>query len=127
MTDRSPTYFRSPSSDIPDAWCGSLVPYPSEQSIGDVFDETAAKYADRVAVRHCDEVLTYSGLRDRSDAFSCALVRAGVTPGELVGIASVRRIEMAVALLGILKAGAAYVPLDSSYPQERLQFQRQTR
>ncbi|MDA0813276.1 MAG: AMP-binding protein, partial [Verrucomicrobia bacterium] len=47
---------------------------------------------------------------------------AGVRPGDLVGIAPERRIEFPVALLGILKAGAAYVPLDAAYPLDRLEF-----
>ncbi|MEZ5324389.1 MAG: amino acid adenylation domain-containing protein [Verrucomicrobiales bacterium] len=118
----STNHFKSPRPGIPDAWCGSKASYPSDKGIGEVFTEVAARYPDRVAVRHREEVLSYRDLQIASDTFAASLIAAGVQPGDMVGVAPDRRVELPVVLLGIIKAGAAYVPLDASYPLERLKF-----
>ncbi|MDA0814715.1 MAG: hypothetical protein O3C21_20250, partial [Verrucomicrobia bacterium] len=63
-------YFRSPLPAIPDAWCGSIVSYPSDKGIGEIFSEVAARYPDRVAVRFGEKILIYSDLQFESDAFA---------------------------------------------------------
>src|SRR5205085_2152569 len=64
--------------------------------------------------------MSYRELNRRANQMAHHLIRRGVCPGNFVGIALSRSPEMLIALLGILKAGAAYVPLDPSYPRERL-------
>jgi len=66
--------------------------------------------------------LTYGELNRRSNQLAHYLREQGVRPDERVGICVERSIEMVVGLLGILKAGGPYVPLDPSYPSERLQY-----
>ncbi|MGK0188016.1 MAG: amino acid adenylation domain-containing protein [Verrucomicrobiales bacterium] len=122
MTASANRFFTSPHQDIPDDWCGMIVPYRSTAGIGTVFGQVVAKFGKNIAVRHRDTLLTYNDLHRKSDCFASYLSDAGVGPGDLVGIAPDKSVELMVALLGILKAGAAYVPLDPAYPLDRLAF-----
>ncbi|MGJ4952834.1 non-ribosomal peptide synthase/polyketide synthase [Bradyrhizobium sp. HKCCYLS20291] len=84
--------------------------------------QTAARYPDRVAVSSQDEQLTYAALMRRSASLAGRLQRAGVRRGDRVALAVERSIDLVVAILGILRTGAAYVPLDAAYPTARLAF-----
>ena len=75
---------------------------------------------ERIAVECEGHTLSYAQLWQRSGALASSLVERGVARGELVGICLPRRPEMLVGLLGVLRAGAAYVPLDASFPDARL-------
>ncbi|MBV9494203.1 MAG: amino acid adenylation domain-containing protein [Acidobacteria bacterium] len=77
---------------------------------------------DDVALIFPDRKLTYRELDDAANAFAIELRAHGAKPGELVGIYTDRGPEMMTAVLGILKSGAAYLPLDPTYPRERLAF-----
>lgn len=88
--------------------------------VHDLFDAAAARTPYAVAVTGSDEILTYDELRRRSDALAAHLVARGVRPNDLVTVFLDRSAAMVVALLGILKAGAAYVPLDPELPAARL-------
>ncbi|MEU5363863.1 amino acid adenylation domain-containing protein [Streptomyces sp. NPDC005925] len=82
----------------------------------------AAAHPDRVAVATGDRSLTYAQLCDSADAIATRLVAAGVAPGDRVAVALRRGPELAAALLGVLRAGAAYVPLDPAHPAARLRL-----
>ena len=86
------------------------------------FGERALAHPDRVAVRFDGVELTYGALDARSDAVARRLLRLGIAPGALVGICLPRSADFVVAILGVLKAGAGYLPLDPRYPAERLRF-----
>ncbi len=77
---------------------------------------------EAVAVTCEDEAFSYAGLASRARGLARHLAGLGVGPDERVGIAVERSLEMMVGLLGILEAGAAYVPIDPSYPRERQAF-----
>ncbi|MER5268327.1 amino acid adenylation domain-containing protein [Actinosynnema sp. NPDC002837] len=86
-----------------------------------VTESVADAPADAVAVRDdAGAVLTYGELSAASAALARALVSTGVRPGDRVGISVPRSVELAVAVLGVLRAGAAYVPLPPDHPAERL-------
>ena len=85
-----------------------------------LFEEQAALRPDAVAVEFEDARLTYAGLEARANQLARALRRRGAGPGTIVGFDVPRSLEMVIGLFGILKAGAAYVPLDSSFPRERV-------
>jgi natural product biosynthesis luciferase-like monooxygenase protein len=82
----------------------------------------ATRTPGRIAIE-CGEVkLTYAELEARAAALAEALRAKGAAPGHIVGLAVRRSAELPVALLGILKSGAAYLPLDPDYPRERTAF-----
>jgi amino acid adenylation domain-containing protein len=84
------------------------------------FDEIAAKQRGRVAVSCGDRQITYGELSDRADRLARHLREMGVGPEALVGVFLERSIEAIVALVAVLKAGGAYLPLDPAYPRDRV-------
>ncbi|WP_051854505.1 non-ribosomal peptide synthetase [Streptomyces sp. NRRL B-1347] len=85
-----------------------------------LFERRAAAAPDAVAVVHGDTSLTYRELNARADRLARELVRRGAGPDALVAVALPRSAELVVALLGVVKAGAGYVPVDPRYPSARL-------
>jgi amino acid adenylation domain-containing protein len=86
------------------------------------FQAQAQRTPGAPAVRYAGEELTYAALDERSNRLARRLLRAGVRRDERVGVLVERSLDLPVALLAILKAGAAYVPLDPALPAERLAF-----
>ncbi|WP_447963612.1 non-ribosomal peptide synthetase [Nitrospira sp. Ecomares 2.1] len=97
------------------SWSG-----PSQVCLHELFEAQCAKDPTRVAVVCQDESLTYAELNGRANRVARYLRRHGVGPLTLVGLWVERSVEMVVGLLGILKAGASYVPLDPGAPVARL-------
>jgi amino acid adenylation domain-containing protein len=98
------------------------TPFPADQCLHQLFERQAERTPGNVALESGGLRLTYAELNARSNRLAHHLRSLGVRPGELVGICLRRSPEMVVALLGVLKAGAAYVPLDPSHPEQRLAF-----
>ena len=88
-------------------------------------EEQVERTPDNIAVVFEDQSLTYWELNQRSNQLAHYLQQQGVGPDVLVGICMERSLEMIVALLGILKGGGAYVPIDPAYPDERIAFMLQ--
>jgi amino acid adenylation domain-containing protein/non-ribosomal peptide synthase protein (TIGR01720 family) len=86
------------------------------------FERLAQLHPDREALRCGDEVLTYRQLDQRANQLAHYLRGQGVGRESLVGVAALRSMEMVVALYAVVKAGAAYVPLDPEYPVDRLRY-----
>ncbi len=103
-------------------WNATNVEYPADQCIHELFEAEARRRPDEVAVLFEDDRLTYSELNEQANQVAWYLREAGVENGELVGLFMRRSLRMIVGLLGILKTGAAYLPLDERYPAERLAF-----
>ncbi|MGA2602460.1 MAG: condensation domain-containing protein, partial [Bryobacteraceae bacterium] len=103
-------------------WNSTARPFPVEPTLAALFEEQVSKTPDAIAVEYADRRLTYRELDDRANALACALQNLGVREESRVGICMERGPEMIVAVLGVVKAGAAYVPLDPGYPPARLQF-----
>ena len=101
-------------------WNATAREFPRDKTIHALFVEQARLRPDKVAVRCGDSALTYQELDRSSTALAARLQTLGVRPGALVGLCVERSVEMVTGLLGILKAGAAYVPMDPSFPAERL-------
>ncbi len=101
---------------------GERTAYERDASIQALFSEQASRSPQAIAVRADDGSLTYAELEMRANRFANYLRALGVEAEAGVGVALERALELPVVLLGILKAGAAYVPLDASYPRERLEF-----
>jgi amino acid adenylation domain-containing protein len=88
----------------------------------ELFSEQAHLHPQRIALSVNGQRLSYAELDARSNQVANALRGQGVTPDEIVAVYGRRSLEMVIALLGTLKAGAAYLPLDPNYPIERLAF-----
>ena len=91
-----------------------------EQSIPQRFAEMVASYPDHTAVIYEDHRLTYHELDQLSTAIASGLMQHAI-PGDRIGLSMQKSDTLIVAMLGIIKAGCAYVPLDSSYPVDRVQ------
>ena len=103
--------------------CNSTAaPYPDDQCIHNVFEAQVNRTPDAVAVVCGEASLTYRELNQRSNQVAHYLMALGIGKETLVGLCIERSLAMVAGLLGILKAGAAYVPLDPTYPSERLAF-----
>jgi amino acid adenylation domain-containing protein len=95
------------------------------QTVTEHFARMVAKFPTRTALRFGSETMDYRTLDQRSDALAALLQQKGVKSGDLVGISSRRALELVVAVLGALKAGAGYVPFDTTLPPDRLAFMAQ--
>jgi len=92
-----------------------------EETLVTLFSESARRYADKTALIFHDEKLTYSELDSWSDAVAAYLVENGIGRGHYVGVWWQRGFELHAAILGIVKAGATYVPVDREIPAERVE------
>lgn len=101
------------------AWNQTNRPYP-KFCLHQVLQQTAERIPDAIAVRFAEQTLTYQALHQQANQLAHLLQKQGIGVGDLVGLCVERSPNMLVGLLGILKAGAAYVPLDPMYPRERL-------
>ena len=104
------------------SWNETEASYPKDCGIPELFAAQAQRTPDGIALEFGGESLAYRDLDCKSNRLARYLVDLGIEPEQLIAIYLERSFEMVVALLGILKAGAAYVPLDPSYPEERLRF-----
>ncbi|MFE2184742.1 amino acid adenylation domain-containing protein [Streptomyces sp. NPDC059455] len=86
------------------------------------FEEGARQWPDAVAVVDDEGELTYRQLQERADGVAAGLRAIGLAPASKVGVCLDRDASLVIALLGILKAGCAYVPMDRQYPPERLRY-----
>jgi non-ribosomal peptide synthetase component F len=96
--------------------------YPADQCLQSMFETQVTRTPDAVAVVCGDTSLTFRELNRRANQVAHYLRGLGMGPEMLVGLSIERSLGMVVGLLGILKAGAAYLPLDPTYPPERLTF-----
>jgi amino acid adenylation domain-containing protein len=114
-------------------WNGTKNDYPKDKCLHQLFEEQVQRTPDAIAVvfeagqlrDHAstrEAVLTYGELNRRANQLAHHLRTLGVGPDVLVPICVERSLEMVIGLLGILKAGGAFVPLDPAYPKERLAF-----
>ena len=103
-------------------WNATATPYPQEAVIHELFAAQAARTPEATALVYQDQALSYAELNERADRLARRLAAHGVGRGVPVGLCLGRSAELVVSMLAILKAGGCYVPLDPSYPTERLQF-----
>ncbi|KOP23591.1 amino acid adenylation protein [Hapalosiphon sp. MRB220] len=103
-------------------WNQTETDYDLSICLDELFTAQVEKTPDANALKFFDQQLTYHQLNCRANQLAHYLQSLGITTEDLVGICVERSLEMVVGLLGILKAGAAYVPIDPEYPQERLAY-----
>lgn len=96
--------------------------YPSEATIGQLVEEKVEKNPDCVAVVFGDEKLTYRELNEKANALARKIREQDIKPDSLVALISTRSIEIFIGILAIIKSGAAYVPIDPIFPQDRIDY-----
>ncbi len=101
---------------------GRIVPYDSRATIVSLFKKSAAKYPDRFAVIDNDRHITFSELDMLSDRLAAGLLRKGIQREQLVAFMLPRTAHIITCMLGILKSGAAFMPVDPQYPPGRIDY-----
>ncbi|HLP59541.1 MAG TPA: amino acid adenylation domain-containing protein, partial [Candidatus Deferrimicrobium sp.] len=111
----------------------TAVEYPREKTIHCLYEEQSAQTPDHIVIVGFVELdrsvrtvrpvsLSYNELNMQSHRLAGLLIKKGVLPGDIVAIKMARSIEMVIAILGTLKSGGAYMPIDPDYPQERIDY-----
>ncbi len=100
----------------------NIIDAPKSDGFHQLFERQAAAQPDRVAIVCKGEQLTYGELNARANQLARHLRSLGAMPETLIPVCTDRSVEMAIGILGILKSGAAYVPIDPTYPAERIEF-----
>jgi amino acid adenylation domain-containing protein len=103
-------------------WNDTAAEYPQHRCIHELLETQVERTPDAVAAVFEDQSLTYNELNRRANRLAHRLQKLEVGPETVVGIMVERSLEMVAGLLGVLKAGGAYLPLDPTYPPERLAF-----
>ncbi|MBO0931462.1 non-ribosomal peptide synthetase [Fibrella aquatilis] len=98
------------------------TPYAAHQTLHGLFERQVVQTPLATALQHSDRRLTYAQLNARANQLARYLVASGVAPGNSVGLLTDRSFDMVIGMLAILKAGAAYVPIDPDYPISRQEY-----
>ena len=99
---------------------GDIIPseFPRALGIHGLFEVEVRRHGQRTSVATSEQSLTYDQLNSRANRLARHLQFLGVAPGGCVGVCLDRSVQMLIGLLGVLKAGAAYVPLDPAFPRD---------
>ncbi|MEV6419527.1 amino acid adenylation domain-containing protein [Streptomyces sp. NPDC051662] len=103
-------------------WTGAPERRSPQGTLTELLESAAARHPDEIAVRDRTTRLTYGELHERANRLAHLLIRRGAGPEQVVGLLLPRSAEAIVAMLAVLKTGAAYLPLDPAYPARRLRF-----
>jgi len=103
-------------------WNATERPYPAEGTVVDMFEKCAQLFPESKAVECRGQSLTYHELDVRSTILSTRLIQLGATVETTIAVCLERSMDMVTALMAVLKAGAAYVPIDPTFPDERISF-----
>lgn len=103
-------------------WNQTRLDYDCRDTIPRAFERQVASHPEHIALIVQGRALTYHELNGRANQLSRYLIEKGLQPGQYVGVFCERSADMVVSLLAILKAGAAYLPLDPEYPQARIRY-----
>lgn len=119
---RLPMLLDEERSTILSEWSQAPAAFPTDRLVKDLFEEAAAAVPDADAVVFEGDRSTFRELDERANRLAHRLRRLGVAPGRRVGIYMGKSVDLVVAVLGVVKAGGAFVPLDPLYPPDRIEF-----
>ncbi|KIO56928.1 Long-chain-fatty-acid--CoA ligase [Bacillus subtilis] len=105
-----------------EAWKGKALPVPTDKTVHQLFEETVQRHKDRPAVTYNGQSWTYGELNAKANRLARILMDCGISPDDRVGVLTKPSLEMSAAVLGVLKAGAAFVPIDPDYPDQRIEY-----
>ncbi|MEM7401116.1 MAG: amino acid adenylation domain-containing protein [Pseudomonadota bacterium] len=104
------------------SWNETKVNYHTQNYLHESFEAQAHKTPNKIAVRTNDVNLSYADLNTAANHLAHMLIKHGASPDQRVGVCLPRNSNLIITILGILKSGAAYVPIDPNYPRERIDF-----
>jgi len=107
-------------TEVLTAWNATATPYPADRLAHELFEAQADRVPDACALESGAARLTYREIEERANQLAHHLIGLGVGPEVTVGLCCERSPDLVVGLLGVLKAGGSYLPLDPAYPAERL-------
>ncbi|MEW6735629.1 MAG: MupA/Atu3671 family FMN-dependent luciferase-like monooxygenase, partial [Acidobacteriota bacterium] len=101
-------------------WNSTQMPYPRDKCIHQLFEQQVERSPDAIALIFEDKQITYKELNCRANQLAYHLRRLGAGPDKIIGIYLERSLELVISILAVLKAGAAYLPIDLAIPSQRL-------
>jgi amino acid adenylation domain-containing protein len=104
------------------SWDPNRAPLPQRESIKELFEEQVVRTPQAPAVVFEDERLNFDELNRKANRIAWLLRERGIGPGDMVGILMEKSIDLLPAVLGVVKSGGAYIPLDPMYPADRIEF-----
>jgi len=124
--DEIPLLTESEQQQVLQEWNASDIPFASDQTFHGLFEQQVLERPQAVATAFLyegqEDHLSYDQLNRKANKLAHFLRDQGVETGDIVGISVKRSFEMVIGVLGVMKSGAAYLPLDPTYPPSRLQF-----
>ncbi len=103
-------------------WNATERAFPADRTVHQLFEQWAEKQPDQTALVFAGETMSYAELNTRANQLAHYLRKKGLGPDDIVGISLPRSLDVPVAVLAILKAGGAFLPIDPTYPQERIAY-----
>ena len=100
----------------------TAVDYPRDKCVHQLFEEQVEETPDKVAVVACDKTLTYFELNKEANKIANALIKTGVKKNDIIAFQVTRKSDLIGLMLGILKTGSSYMPIDPNYPQDRVDY-----
>src|SRR5690606_10665569 len=118
--DELPFYDEEELNRKNQSWTAEYTEKPINTTIQQLFSDSVQQFSEHPALFFEGQSLSYGQVDRRANQFAHLLIKEGVVPGDHVGIALQRSLDLVVTILAVLKTGAAYVPLDLSFPEDRL-------
>ena len=100
----------------------SKIIYDKSKTISDLFEEQVIKTPNRTALVFENKKITYSVLNEKANQLANFLRDRGIKPNDIIGIMLPRSLELLISILGVLKSGACYIPIDPTYPEKRIEY-----
>lgn len=100
----------------------TTMEFPEDKTIHQLFEEQVIRTPDKIAVQFNDQEITYQDLNYKSNQLACQMQRCGVGGDQIIAILLNRSLDMLISILGILKAGGSYLPIDPKFPYERIKY-----
>ncbi|MBY0461909.1 MAG: amino acid adenylation domain-containing protein, partial [Alphaproteobacteria bacterium] len=116
------TFLQPEEQKLLDSWNETYHDYPRDQTLSELFEASVEKVPDAIALVYEDQQISYRALNERANQLAHYFQSLGVEAEVPVALAIDRSVEMITGILGILKAGGVYVPLEVSYPEDRLGY-----
>ena len=107
---------------ILNVWNNTDILYPQNETIHGIFEAQVSKTPDQMALLYNNDHLTFKELNDKANQLAHLLLEKNICPGEAIAVSLYRSFDLVVSIFAILKIGATYVPIDQTYPVDRIKY-----